>query len=294
MKTRLNGPFVAICISLPALAAIADGDAKLTRKTIRAKDGLSIVCDTGGKGDTTLVFLHGWCGDRTWWKSQVNAFAGDYRVVIVDQAGHGESGKERKEWTVEALAQDVATVVKELKLKRVILIGHSMGGPIALAAAKRMPGKVVAVVGVDTLHNAEFKPPEEQVKQFIDGFETDFKGTMRMGLQGMLPEKVDPALFDSIYARATNNDQKMAVALMRNLSRSDVKTLLSEAKAPVRCINSAPVTPFARPTDIEINKKYADFNAIIIEGCGHFPMLEKPAEFNEKLRCVLKEFAGRR
>src|SRR5260370_20308868 len=138
------------------------GPSKSVKRTFRADDGLEIVGDVRGQGDTALVFLHGWCGDREYWKHQVEVFAADYRVVAFDQAGHGESGKlggGRKAWTADGLAGDVEAVVKALGLKRVILVGHSMGGPIALLAAKRMPGTVVAVVGVETLPNAEVKPP---------------------------------------------------------------------------------------------------------------------------------------
>jgi pimeloyl-ACP methyl ester carboxylesterase len=69
---------------------------------------------------------------------------------------------------------------------------------------------------------------------------------------------------------------------------------LKEARTPVRCINSAGGFPFFTPTAAEINKKYADFNAVTIEGVGHYPMLEKPSEFNRKLRGVLEEFATRK
>ena len=274
-------------------AAVAD-DAAPAKKTVRADDGLTLVCDVTGRGDTALVFLHGWCGDREYWKHQLAAFAGDYRVVAYDQAGHGESGKDRKQWTVDALADDVGAVVKALGLKRVILVGHSMGGPVALAAAKRLPGTVVAVVGVDTLQNAEFKPPEEMRKKFLAGFEADFKGTMRAGLAGMLPEKVDPALKDRLVTRAEAQDQKMALGLMRHMSGLDTKQLLKEAGVPVRCINSAGGFAFFTPTAVEVNKKYADYNAVLIDDVGHYPMLERPAEFNQKLRDVLQEFAVRK
>jgi len=278
--------------SLLAQPARADeGSTKATKATVRAEDGLNIVYEVRGKGDTALIFLHGWCGDRVWWKNQADAFAADYRVVTLDQAGHGESGKDRKKWSVDGLADDVQSIVKELGLKRVILVGHSMGGPVALAAAKRLPGTVVAVIGVDTLHNAEFKWPEEQSKKFLEGFEADFKGTMHAGLKGMLPEKADPELVKWITTRAVAQDPKMALGYMQDMSRIDPKTLLKEAKVPVRCINSGPGTQFAIPTATDVNKKYADFKAVIIEGVGHFPMLEKPTEFNEKLREVLKEFA---
>src|ERR1700676_5821802 len=150
------------------------------RLTFRADDGLEIVGEVRGQGDTALVFLHGWGGDREYWKNQVGVFAADYRVVAIDQAGHSESGKGRKAWTADGLAGDVEAVVKALGLKRVILVGHSMAGWVALLAAKRMPGTVIAVIGVDPLQNAEFKLPEEMRKSILDGVEKDFKGTVRV------------------------------------------------------------------------------------------------------------------
>ena len=296
MNARLTGlATLLVCLVhiVPPLSS-DEGDAKPTKKTIRADDGLNIVCDVRGKGDTALVFLHGWCGERDYWKHQVDVFAADYRVVAVDQAGHGESGKDRKNWTVNSLAADVESVVKALGLKRVILIGHSMGGPVSLIASKRMPGTVVAVIGVDTLQNAEFKWPEEQSKKFLESFEADFDGTLRALFPGMLHEKTDPDLKKWIITRAAAQDPKMALGLMRDFSRLDAKATMKEAKAPVRCINSAGSFKFFTPTDIAVNKKYADYDAVTIDEVGHYPMLEKPAEFNDKLRGVLKEFAAKK
>jgi pimeloyl-ACP methyl ester carboxylesterase len=276
-------------------APAAQRDIKVTRTVVRAPDGLDIVCESRGAGDTALVFLHGWCGDRLWWKHQADAFAKDYRVVTVDQAGHGESGKGRKEWTIDAFAADAQAVVKHLGLKRVILVGHSMGGPVALAAAKRMPGTVVAVVGVDTLHNADFRLPEEEVKARLEFFENDFKGAMRFALGGMLPEDVDPDLKEWLAGRAEKQDPKVAIGIVHQLALLDLRPLLKDAGVPVRCINAAPkAAQFAAPTDADANRKYADFQVVIMEKVGHFPMLERPEEFNAKLRDVLKEFEPRR
>jgi pimeloyl-ACP methyl ester carboxylesterase len=295
MKARQTGLVCLISWLFFVQAALGDvGDAKPIKKTVRADDGLGIVCEVRGKEDTALVFLHGWCGDRAYWKNQVDVFAPDYRVVAVDQAGHGESGKDRKNWTASGLAGDVEAIVRALGLQRVILIGHSMGGPVALMASKRMPGTVVAVIGVDTLHNVEFKMPEEVTKKFMEAFDKDFKATMRAGFAGMVHEKTDPDLKQWLLTRAEAQDQRMALGLMRDMSGLDVKTLLREAKAPVRCINSAGGFQFFTPTAIETNRKYADFNAVTMEGVGHYPMLEKPVEFNEKLRAVLKEFAAKK
>jgi pimeloyl-ACP methyl ester carboxylesterase len=298
-ELSVNARFTGMVSSVSCLflaSAVVGGEpvAKPVKKTIRADDGLNLVCEVRGQGDTALVFLHGWCGDREYWKHQADAFAGDYRVVTIDQAGHGESGKDRKVWSASGLAGDVEAVVKALGLKRVILVGHSMGGPVALLAAKRMPGTVVAVIGVDTLQNVEFKIPEDVRKQFMEAFEKDFKGTMQMGLNGMLPEATDAGLKQWLVTRAQAQDPTMAMGLMRDLSGLDTKKLLAEARVPVRCINSAGGFQFFTPTAVEVNKKYADFNAVTIEGVGHYPMLEKPAEFNQKLRDVLQEVAAKK
>ncbi|MBN9521694.1 alpha/beta hydrolase [bacterium] len=272
------------------LTSTAVGDEPV-KKTVKAGDGLTIACDVRGKGDTALVFLHGWGGDREYWKNQADAFAADYTVVTVDQAGHGASGKDRKTWTVEVLAGDVEAVVKDLGLKRVILVGHSMGGPVSLMAAKKLPGKVVAVVGVDTLQDAEFKRPEELVKSLTAGLEKDFKGMVGGMFGGMLTEKSDPKLKDWLGAKAASRDPAIAIALMKDLFALDQTAAFKGAGVPVRCINSSGGYQFFTPTAVETNKKYADFDAVTIPDVGHYPMLEKPKEFNEKLRDVLKGLA---
>jgi pimeloyl-ACP methyl ester carboxylesterase len=292
MNTRLAALCFALICTLAALAD--DTSAKATKKTIRAADGVNIACEVRGQGDTALIFLHGWCGDHEYWKHQVEPFSADYRIVTLDQAGHGDSGKDRKKWTVDSLAADVETVVKQLGLKRVILVGHSMGGPVSLAAAKRMPGMVVAVIGVDTLQNADRKMPEEQSKQFVEMFEKDLPGTMKGMFPGMISEKADPELSKWLVTRAAAQDKTMAVALMRDMLPLDVAVLLKDAKVPVRCINSAGGYQFFTATATDINKKYADFNAVMIDDVGHYPMLEKPEEFNQKLKEVLKEFAAKK
>ncbi|MFO0970081.1 MAG: alpha/beta hydrolase [Gemmataceae bacterium] len=279
------------CLLLAAQAPAGDS---IKKGTIRAEDGLSIFYEARGKGDTALVFLHGWCGDHEYWRRQADLFAPDYRVIALDQAGHGASGKDRKTWTVAGLAADVEAVVKALGLKRVILVGHSMGGPISLAAAKRLPGVVVAVIGVDTLQNAEFKMPEDASKKFLEGFEKDFKGMIRGGFDGLFHEKTDADLKKWVLDRAAAQDAKMAVPLMRDLSAVDTKTLMKEAKVPIRCINSNGGFKFFTPTAVAINKKYADYDAVAIDSVGHYPMLERPEEFNRKLREVLKEFTPKK
>jgi pimeloyl-ACP methyl ester carboxylesterase len=273
------------------LAVGADKSAEPVVAKIASFDGTNIYCETRGNGETALLFLHGWCGTHDYWKHQVDVFAKDYQVVTIDQAGHGDSGKDHAEWTVESLAGDVEAVVTALKLKRVILIGHSMGGPVSIASTKRLPGTVVGVIGVDTLHNAEYEWPEGEANGFLTGLKADFQGTLRGGLKGLLREDVDPELLKWLSDGAAAQDPTMALGLMTDMTKLDETTLMSDAKVPIRCINAAPTFQFALPTEVETNKKYADFGAVIMDGVGHYPMLEKPDEFNRLLAEALREFA---
>jgi pimeloyl-ACP methyl ester carboxylesterase len=261
--------------------------------TARAADGVPIRYEVHGKGDPALIFIQGWASDRSIWGEQVNVLARDYLVVTMDLAGHGESGTNRAKWSVASLAEDVETVVKTLGLKRVVLIGHSMGGPVALLAAGRMPDRVLGVVGVDTLHNAEFKMPEDQAKGIVAKFEADFPGAMREGVRTMFSEKTDPALVQRVAEKAAATDRKVAVALLRDLYQMDVTPAFAAVKKPVRCVNAAPWEPWGLPTAVATNRKYADYDAVLMDGVRHYPMLERPAEFNKHLREVLKDLAAR-
>ena len=295
MKLHCVGMLFMSCCLVVAVVRGAEPDAAPVKKTFRAADGANIVGEVRGSGETALVFLHGWGGDREYWKNQVAAFASEYRIVALDQAGHGESKTERKDSSISALSADVEAVVKDLGLKRVILVGHSMGGPVALAAAKRLPGTVVAVIAVDTLQNAETKFPPEVAEKLLAGIEKDFKGTIEGGFfTGLLPEKSDPALAPWLAKKAEAQEPKMAIALMRDIFTLDTAKLMSEAKVPIRCINSGGGYAFFNPTAMEINKKYADYSGVTIDAVGHYPMLEKPDEFNRAFRDALKEFAVKR
>src|SRR5882672_2565518 len=79
-----------------------------------------------GKGDTVLLFVHGWCINKRYWSDQKAHFKYKYRVVAVDLPGFGQSGKNRKIWTTQAFGSDIDTVMAALNLRNVILIGHSM------------------------------------------------------------------------------------------------------------------------------------------------------------------------
>jgi pimeloyl-ACP methyl ester carboxylesterase len=212
-------------------------------------------------------------------------------VVGLDLPGHGASGRDREKWSVTGLGADVARVVVELEVGPVILIGHSMGGPVALAAAAELGEAALGVVLIDTVHDAETAMSAEMVEQIASAFESDYEGTMRRFVPAMFPEGADPGLPAWVLERALAADRGAAVALMRAFEDVDAKALLGAAGVPVRAVNAAPWPPMIPETAVETNRRYADFDAELIEGVGHYLLLEKPEAFNPALRRALGEIA---
>ena len=160
---------------------------EVTKGVIASGDGLEIAYDVRGRGEPALVFVHCWACDRSFWKGQLDDLAADHKVVSLDLGGHGQSIGEREKWRILGLAQDVKAVIADLELKSFILIGHSMGGPVSLEVARLMPGHALGVIGIDTLHNAEFQIPEEMMAGILGQYRANFQGTMTMFVQMMFP-----------------------------------------------------------------------------------------------------------
>ncbi|MHC4741397.1 MAG: alpha/beta fold hydrolase [Planctomycetota bacterium] len=260
--------------------------------TTRSFDGVEISYDIRGKGDIALVFIHGWACDRSFWREQLDDFAGDYRIVSLDLAGHGRSKGNRTLWSIASLARDVQAVDEKANLNKVVLVGHSLGGPVALEAARLMPDRVVAVVGADTLHHAEIRYTQKMVDEAVAAFNADFEQVMTGFVRPMFPEDPNSALADWVVSKACSANRQAVLAILSESLNFDIKQSFSAVNVPIRCINVAPYPPVNTETEVETNRKYADFDAIIMQGVGHFPMLERPKEFNGNLRKILADLTA--
>jgi pimeloyl-ACP methyl ester carboxylesterase len=282
LKSPQTGPQASRAEEAPA------GGSAVERAAARAPDGVSIAYDVRGAGDPTLVFVHCWACDRTFWKEQVDVFAEDHRVVTLDLAGHGESGREREAWSVLGLAGDVEAVVDELGLERVVLVGHSMGGPVSLEAARRMPGRVLGVACIDTLHDLSARFPKELAEQLVALYRADYAGTMAASVGYMFPF-ARPELESWVAERASLADPEGTIALLADFTDLDLPSVARQLRVPVRCVNVEPVEGYGQPTNIEGNQELLDFDARLIGGVGHYVQLERPAELNDALRWAIGE-----
>jgi pimeloyl-ACP methyl ester carboxylesterase len=278
-------------ILLIAVAATQSRAAGVDRKTCLAPDGVRIVYSVTGAGDTTLIFVHGGMADRTFYDGQLVAFADRYRVIALDLAGHGESGTNRKKWGLPEFGADIKAVADAEGVKRAVLFGNSLGGPAVVEAALLMPGRVVGVVGIDTFQDlGHLESPEyaqaaaEDRRRRIEMFRTDYPGAMKQMVGMLFHPDADPALVAETERRMLKTSQAAAVAMLAGLAGYDTNVSARKLDVPLRAINGD-----LYPTDVQAARKVkADFDAIVMKHMGHYPMLERPAEFNQLVAAVVE------
>jgi pimeloyl-ACP methyl ester carboxylesterase len=254
--------------------------------SVLSADSVMIYYEAHGTGDRAVVFVHGWSCDGSYWARQVESFKDEYMVVTLDLAGHGKSGTNREEWTMERFGDDVAAVVNKLGLKEVALVGHSMGGAVCIEAARRLPQKVIATIGADTYQDLSRTGRTEESDAFIAPFRQDFVATTRAFVRGMFGPNADTPLVVQVVADMSQADSTVGLACFEGFAAYDFKEAMTDMRKPVRAINSD-----MWPTDVDGNRQVAEsFQVDIIEGIGHFVQLEAPGEFNIRLRKVLHEF----
>jgi len=275
-------------LAKPRPPAPPQAEARESTVTSLAKDHSLIYYRVYGRGEPALVFIHGWSANSGYWDQQLNVFAQKYTVVTLDLAGHGKSEwKKRKDWSMANFGADVAAVANAVGASRLILVGHSMGGAVALAAAQRLPGKVIGIVGVDTLREIAVPTPPEQAKSMLEAMHKDFpKATTDLLSNNYFTDSSDPVIKQWIIKNASAARPKVAIAALEGFLAMDYRRALAGLDLPIVAINAE-----KPPTDeAGIRKLAPRFQLVLIPGVGHFLMLEKPQEFNAALGRVVESW----
>lgn len=293
--TREEAP--ADAATAPPVPAAAQAPAPPPQATAReawvkslATDATEIRYRVYGTGEPVIVFIHGWSCDSGYWDAQLNEFAQRHTVVTLDLAGHGRSDEPgRKDWSITNFGADVAAVVQAEGYPRVVLVGHSMGGPVALEAARRLPGKVVGIVGVDTLREIAVPMQMEQYAPLLERLKADFAATTAEFVGGnFFTEATDPIIRQWIVDDMAAAPPAVAISALLGVFAMDYGVAIAELDLPILAINST-----RYPTDeAAIREVEPRFRLVPMEGVGHFPMIEAPAEFNRVLGRIIEAWAG--
>ena len=246
-------------------------------------DGHRIHYRVLGAGPRTLVFVHGWTGSLAMWRLQAPVFAAKgFRVIALDLPGHGASDAPEVAYTMDLFARAVDAVMRDAGAARAVLVGHSMGTPVVREFYRRYPEKTRALVAVDGSLRALFTPEEAQ-KILAPYRGSGYARQLENFADFMIPAD-QPALRAEAKAIMTKTPQRVAISAFENLA-NPANFREDPIRVPLLCV-------MARgshwPDDYEafVRRLAPKSEYRILDGVGHFVMLQKPAELN----AILSEF----
>jgi len=238
-----------------------------------------------GKGEP-VILLHGWLGSWGYWLDAMRVLSKDYRVYALDFWGFGESDRRRESFRISDFVNLVLDFMERLGIAKARLIGHSMGGTVALSIALQAPSKVKQV-GV--------------VSSPLEGKSLSLLLKMAAVPQLAFLAWSNPwflrTLLRTMAPRTAKNWREWYQMLMRDLSKTtlasffqsinslyktDLKPYLGEINTSVFGIYGLRDN-IVNPKQAEIVKRIPKAEVKHMPHCGHFPMLDDPQGFNEAL-----------
>jgi pimeloyl-ACP methyl ester carboxylesterase len=250
-------------------------DKSMSPAKVNGPVGLLAV-DDGGSAGLPVVLAHSLAGNSTHWLKQIEHLRRARRVVAFDFRGHGHSEPPKDgNYTIAAMAGDIAAVVDTLELGRFVLVGHSMGGGVALSYAGAHPDRVAGLILLDPIGDGKQIPPAE-AKAYLGGFETNYDSTSReywIAVAGP-----DSAIQRRLLADLEATPQAAVVGVLRDLMRFDPDPALARYGGPKLSI----VTPH-NDMPSSLHRLGKGFPHRVVEGTGHWIQLDKPDEMNRLL-----------
>jgi len=271
-------------------------------------NGIRIHFRSGGSGPRTLLFLHGFAASHTTWEDIVPFFPADrFRIILMDMKGFGLSAKPRDgAYSIEEQARIVRSFIREERLSQVTLIGHSLGGGVALRAclqaiAEKEPFPVERLVLMDCAAYPQRLP------KFFRRLKTPILGPLLIRVipvKIMVQRTVEKVFYDQSLITAERFERYVRYFRGRGLAYT--------MRASVRCIRpeeyehigeqyrriSLPALIIWGEQDVIVKQKtgrrlHEDLPAsrlTIIERCGHNPHEERPAETYAAMEDFLSSF----
>ncbi len=253
---------------------------------VKTIGGLEIAYARSGRG-SPLFLIHGYPLDHSIWNATAHFLQNDFEIFQPDVRGFGQSTPLDAPYTVTDLADDLAHLLNALQIERAYLAGHSMGGYIALAFAKKYPRRVRGLGLVSSQAVADVEDKKQGRYKTIDA--VNAKGV------GMVAEAMTDKLSENPKTRAVirpliEKQSKSGVvgALKAMAEREDTTALFATIDFPVVLIHGSAdeLIPIERAREIKTLSPLVELAEL--QGVGHMPMLDAAEKTADALR-LLKE-----
>jgi pimeloyl-ACP methyl ester carboxylesterase len=254
--------------------ATADDQGKSKFTTL---DGAKIHYVDYGKGDDALILVHGWSQSVDAWRDQIPVLSKRNRVIALDLPGHGKSDKPEMKYTMDLFARAIDAVMRDAKVKRAVLVGHSMGTPVTRQFYRKYPEKTLGIVVVDGVLKPLGNP--EMMNQLMAGLRSpNYKDVYMQMLNGMMGPAMTAELKERILASTGNTPQHVLVSAMEGMMDPSIWT---DDKINVPVVAVMAKNPFYPPNVEEITRTLVpNLQFYMWQDVDHFLMMEKPKEFN--------------
>ncbi|ODN69398.1 alpha/beta fold hydrolase [Methylobrevis pamukkalensis] len=228
-----------------------------------------------------VILVHGWCCAASFWAPTQAALSGRFRLIAPDLPPGTP---------ISEAANLVCTLAGHLGLGDVALVGHSMGGPVAIEAGIAMAGpdgpRCRQIVGVDTFTDPRFYLPlDPEVRaQRLAFFRSAFAGTMQSMVWSITAPETEPAVVAAIAATMAACPPDAALDALGSLLDYDILARWPALTCPATTINAARLMGEG---DAALIARLPGLEVVRMTGVGHFPMLEAPEAFAAALAAAL-------
>jgi pimeloyl-ACP methyl ester carboxylesterase len=237
-----------------------------------------------GRGAGPLVFVHGWLGSWRYWVPAMEQLSITRRTYALDLWGFGDSDKHR-EYDVAAYVDLLQAFLDEMGIQRVALVGHSLGGLVALHLAARSPERVGQVMGVSVpLLGTSIDPSFAQALAPRRSPPIDPSGNGD-ALARLIARR---ASFPEVEREARKADPHAITTSVRSALELDLREASLPSYVPVLLVHGEedPLIQAPRP---ELLREFApNARVVLLNGTQHFPMLEQKNKFNRLLMDFLR------
>lgn len=257
---------------------------------VKVEENIQLHCEIHGSG-IPIVFINGLTTSLESWNYQIPVFSKEYKVILYDCRGQGQSDKPDSGYSGEHHTRDLKALMKHLDIPRAHLIGLSFGAFIALNFAATYPDHTGALAISDTASEAY-----PLIHKILTGWtEAQNYGGLELRFDVSLPWlysemfiKNNPRKIRIFKEAFKKNDENAIEKLTIESLFNTITDRLSEIHAPTLLIVGQEdiLTPL-RYT-IRLKEKIPHAEILIIEDCGHVPPIEKPAQFNKVVMDFLK------
>ena len=231
------------------------------------------VNDSAGR-NVPVIFVPSLGGTDRQWQAQADHLHGRHRVILVELRGHGKSdAPSNGDYSLEAMANDIHAIVETLSLKRVVLVGHSMGGGVALAYAAEHPDRVAGLLLVDPIDDPHLHPG--MTKAFIDRLQSENYESEIVGRWNTILEGAKPKVKKIVLADLLSTPRETILGSMREMENFDASAAVAKYPGPMVSV----VTRFNNVASA-LHKISNHVRAIQVDNTSHWLQMDAPAEFN--------------